>query len=173
MNWSNDFINQKLDQMAQQLELLLAQHAGRTIHLVGVHTGGVWIADALNQRLSSPLALSTLATSYYRDDFSKRGLKTGAPSSSLPTNIDDSIVVLVDDVLMSGRTIRAALNELFDYGRPAKVVLAILFDIGQRELPIQADICGAHIAIEPPLRLQLHGPDPLTASLVAPKDKPQ
>lgn len=173
MNWSNDFINDKLGQMAHQLEPLLKQHADRPIHLVGIHTGGVWVAEALNQKLGTPLPLSTLATNYYRDDFQKRGMKTGTPASDLPTSLDDAIVILVDDVLMSGRTIRAAINELFDYGRPARVYLVILFDVGQRELPVQADICGERIAIEPLLRLQLHGPSPLTASLIAPEGTQQ
>jgi pyrimidine operon attenuation protein/uracil phosphoribosyltransferase len=165
MKWSNDVIEGFLRQMAESTDKLLANDSHET-HLVGIQTGGVWVAKALNRYLTNTLPLSTLATSFYRDDFQQRGMKTQIQPSELPASIDDCTILLVDDVLMSGRTIRAALNELFDYGRPARVLLAVLFDIGQRELPVQADICGKHLAISPPERVELRGPSPLTAHLI-------
>lgn len=169
MEWSSNDIDGYLQQMATQTETAIGSDDKPT-HLVGIHTGGVWVANALNQHLKRQLPCSTVAASFYRDDFEQRGLKKRSNYSDLPASIDDCTIVLVDDVLMSGRTIRAALNELFDYGRPARVLLAVLFDIGQRELPIQADIVGKHVPLTPPERVSLHGPDPLTARLQQTRD---
>lgn len=165
MNWDSARLDSYIDRMAEQAKQRLA-NSERPSHLIGIHTGGVWVAEALNQRLAEPLPLSTLAPDYYRDDFEQRGIKPKEGKSQLPTDLDDCNILLVDDVLMSGRTIRAAINELFDYGRPAHIWLAVLFDIGQRELPIQADICGEALSMRPPERVELRGPSPLTAALI-------
>lgn len=162
-----DAIDKLLARMATEVTQRLSQ-VTTPIHLVGIHTGGVWVADALNRHLASSLPLHTLAPRFYRDDLHARGMKLDTRRSELPGNIDGATILLVDDVLMSGRTIRAALNELFDYGRPARVLLVILFDVGQRELPIQGDICGEHLSIRPGERVELHGPAPLCAELVTP-----
>ncbi len=138
-------------------------------HLIGIHSGGVWVAEALHQRLNHPGPLGTLNINFYRDDFSQRGLHPRVMPTSLPFDVDNAHIVLIDDVLMSGRTVRAALNEVFDYGRPASITLVTLFDIGRRELPISADICGEHLALPAPLRVKLQGPSPLTADIVEPK----
>ncbi len=116
--------------------------------LVGIHTGGVWIAEHLSSLLADDFfdeTLGVLNIAYYRDDFTRIGMHPEVQPSDLPFDVNDRHLLLVDDVLHSGRTIRAALNEIFDYGRPASVTLAVLVERNGRELPIQADIIGASI----------------------------
>lgn len=134
--------------------------------MVGIHTGGAWIAERLHQALQLEQPLGLLDISFYRDDFEGKGLHPSVKPSVLPFAIDDQHVILVDDVVMSGRTIRAALNELFDYGRPASVVLAALVDLPQRQLPIQPDVAGIRMDLQPGQRVKLAGPAPLTLTLV-------
>lgn len=149
--------------MANDLNALT--HADENVVMVGIHTGGAWVAEQLHAKLSLTSELGLLDISFYRDDFSQNGLHPKVKGSQLP-DIENKTVILVDDVIMSGRTIRAAMNELFDYGRPEKIVLACLLDMGQRQLPIQADVIGEKI--ERPLnqRIKLTGPDPLTLTTV-------
>jgi pyrimidine operon attenuation protein / uracil phosphoribosyltransferase len=111
--------------------------------LVGIHTGGVWLAERLLENLQLPLPSGTLDVSFYRDDFARIGLHPQVRPSDIPFTVEGSHIILVDDVLYTGRTIRAAINELFDYGRPASVRLAALIDRGGRELPIAAQYIGA------------------------------
>ena len=132
---------------------------------VGIHTGGVWVANQLLKELKHEGPLGILNVSFYRDDFSRSGLHPQVRPSELPFDIEDQHLVLIDDVLMSGRTIRAALNEPFDYGRPASVTLVCLLDLNARELPIRPDIVGATLSLEPNQRVKLTGPDPLTITL--------
>lgn len=129
--------------------------------IVGIETGGVWIAEQLRQRLAPDAELGRLNISFYRDDFTRSGLHPTVKPSKLPTNIDDRSIVLVDDVLQSGRTVRAAMNEIFDYGRPSKIMLAILIDRGQREIPVQADFVGASLSLDTNSHIKLEGPEPL------------
>lgn len=110
--------------------------------IVGIHTGGAWLAERLHQALGLALPLGTLDVSFYRDDFDQIGLHPQVKPSDIPFKVEGSHVILVDDVLYTGRTIRAAINELFDYGRPASVRLATLVDRGGRELPIAAHYIG-------------------------------
>ena len=109
--------------------------------LVGIHTGGAWIAEWLHRELAIAQPLGSIDVSFYRDDFSQRGLHKGTKASNLPFDVEGAHIVIVDDVLYTGRTIRAAMNELFDYGRPARIDLAVLVDRGGRELPIAATWC--------------------------------
>ena len=118
--------------------------AGPDLTLLGIHTGGVWLAERLHAALGLTTPLGSIDVSFYRDDYGSRGLRPGAKASSLPFGIDGAHIVIVDDVLYTGRTIRAALNELFDFGRPGRVELAVLVDRGGRELPICARYC-AHV----------------------------
>jgi pyrimidine operon attenuation protein / uracil phosphoribosyltransferase len=130
--------------------------------LIGIRTGGIWVAEALQKKipeLSSPLGV--LDISFYRDDFSRHGLNPEVKPSLLPFEVDNQSVLLVDDVLFTGRTIRAALNEIFDYGRPACVKLAVLVDRGCRELPITPDVCGVNVDLKTNQHLKLTGPDSL------------
>jgi len=132
--------------------------------LVGIHTGGVWIAEILQQRLGIAGPIGQLNISFYRDDFSRLGMHPEVRPSRLPST-EDRDVILIDDVLYTGRTIRAALNELFDYGRPRQVVLGVLIERNGRELPIQADCSGARIDLASGQRIKLTGPTPLRLEL--------
>ena len=132
---------------------------------VGIHTGGVWVANALLKELNSEEPLGILNVSFYRDDFSRSGLHPQVRPSELPFDIENQHLILIDDVLMSGRTIRAAHNELFDYGRPASVTLVCLLDLNARELPIRPDIVGATLSLEKNQRVKLTGPEPLAIVL--------
>ena len=129
--------------------------------IVGIETGGAWIAEQLHRRIAPETELGSLNISFYRDDFTRSGLHPTVKPSSLPTEIDDKTIILVDDVLHSGRTVRAAMNEIFDYGRPKKIILAILIDRGEREIPIQPDIVGATTELDSSSHIKLEGPDPL------------
>ena len=115
--------------------------------LVGIYTGGVWLAKRLYRDLEIALPLGTLDVSFYRDDFGQIGLHPRVKPSDIPFEVEGSHIILVDDVLYTGRTIRAAINELFDYGRPASIRLAALIDRGGRELPIAAQYVGAELAL--------------------------
>jgi len=121
--------------------------AGRDVRLVGVRTGGVWLAERLKEELAIPHAVGVLDISFYRDDFSRSGLNPSVKPSSIPFDVDGAELLLIDDVLYTGRTVRAAMNELFDYGRPARIDLAVLVDRGGRELPIEASIVGRTIEV--------------------------
>lgn len=130
----------------------LAQRAretfvGETLKLVGVHTGGVWLAERLKRDLKIADPVGILDVSFYRDDFDQSGLKPAIRPSQIAFEVAGSHILLVDDVLNTGRTVRAAMNEIFDYGRPAKIDLAVLIDRGGRELPIAAGIVGATIEL--------------------------
>ncbi len=115
--------------------------------IVGIHTGGVWVAERLHGLLQCALPIGTLDISFYRDDFSRIGLHPQVKPSSLPFDLEGRAILLVDDVLHSGRTVRAAMNELFDYGRPATIRLAVLIDRGGRELPIRPDFAGLTLEV--------------------------
>jgi pyrimidine operon attenuation protein / uracil phosphoribosyltransferase len=117
--------------------------AGASLKLVGVHTGGVWLAERLRRDLGVDAPVGILDVSFYRDDFHRSGLKPDVRPSQIAFDVVGSHILLVDDVLNTGRTVRAAMNEIFDYGRPARVDLAVLVDRGGRELPIAATVVGA------------------------------
>ncbi len=106
--------------------------------MIGVHTGGAWIAAKLHKALGLTTPLGTLDISFYRDDFARVGLNPQVKKSAIPFDVEDAEIILVDDVLYTGRTVRAAMNELFDYGRPKRIDLAVLIDRGGRELPVAA-----------------------------------
>jgi pyrimidine operon attenuation protein/uracil phosphoribosyltransferase len=148
-------------QMAIDLQARLAKRDIHEPRYIGIRTGGVWVAQALLAELGSDAPLGTLDVSFYRDDFSQNGLHPQVRPSELPFEIEGQHLVLIDDVLMSGRTIRAALNELFDYGRPASVTLVSLLDLDAGELPIRPDITGATLSLAAHERVKLSGPSPL------------
>jgi len=149
-----------VDQLIETLAGQLAVRAGNTL-MVGIHTGGVWVAERLHRRLGLTEPLGRLDIGFYRDDYGQRGLHPVVRPSQVPTAIEGRRILLVDDVLFTGRTIRAALNELFDYGRPTAVELAVLVDRGRRELPVRADYTGAETELPAGEHLKLRGPDPL------------
>jgi len=115
--------------------------------LVGIMTGGAWLAERLHRALGINAPLGVLDISFYRDDFDQTGLSRNVKPSQVPFDVQGRHVLLVDDVLHTGRTVRAAMNELFDYGRPAKIELAVLVDRGGRELPIAAQYRGGDFAV--------------------------
>ncbi|MBU3059149.1 bifunctional pyr operon transcriptional regulator/uracil phosphoribosyltransferase PyrR [Pseudomonas indica] len=158
--------------MATALKTHLANRKITEPRFIGIRTGGVWVAQALLDTLGSQEPLGSLDVSFYRDDFTRNGLHPQVKPSALPFEIEDQHLVLIDDVLMSGRTIRAALNELFDYGRPASVTLVCLLDLNARELPIRPDVVGATLSLGEDERVKLLGPTPLTLELqtLAPAD---
>ena len=114
--------------------------------LVGVTSGGAWLAERLQKDLALPGEAGAISSAMHRDDFARRGLADGG-QTRLPFDVKNAQVLLLDDVLYTGRTLRAVLNELFDYGRPACVQLAVLVDRGGRELPVQADFAAARVAL--------------------------
>ncbi len=123
--------------------------------LVGIYSGGAWIAERLAQDLHSKPALGKLDVSFYRDDYKTAGLKSVTRRTEIPFEVDGAHIVLVDDVLYTGRSVRAAINELFDYGRPASISLAVLVDRGGRELPIQPDFFGEQMIVAKDVSLVL------------------
>ena len=122
--------------------------------LVGITSGGAWLAERLQKDLNLSGAPGTISSAMHRDDFSKRGLSSGG-QTVLPFDVNGADILVLDDVLYTGRTLRAVLNELFDYGRPATVRLAVLVDRGARELPVQADFAAARVALAPHQSLAL------------------
>ncbi|MFO1353115.1 MAG: bifunctional pyr operon transcriptional regulator/uracil phosphoribosyltransferase PyrR [Gammaproteobacteria bacterium] len=154
-------VEQLIAAMAMELRRLLAERGIDKPVLVGIHTGGVWVGERLRQALGIGEPLAKLDISFYRDDFSRIGMHPQVRPSEIPFDIDARHIVLVDDVLYTGRTIRAALNEIFDYGRPSSILLAALVDRGGRELPISADVTGAHLQLAAHEHVKLIGPDPL------------
>jgi pyrimidine operon attenuation protein/uracil phosphoribosyltransferase len=118
--------------------------------IVGIHSGGAWLAERLADAMQLRARLGFIDVSFYRDDYAAKGLHAEVKATHIPFEVDGATILLVDDVLYTGRTTRAAINELFDYGRPAKIMLAALVDRGGRELPIAADFVAVAIPSLPP-----------------------
>ena len=137
------------DPEALCLELARRMRSGVTdsTGLVGIRTGGAWLAERLHRELGLATPLGTLDISFYRDDFDTAGLRHQVKPSQIPFDVNGRHIIVVDDVLYTGRTVRAAMNELFDYGRPGKIELAALVDRGERQLPIAAQYVGATLAV--------------------------
>jgi pyrimidine operon attenuation protein / uracil phosphoribosyltransferase len=133
----------------------LMQAAGPDAALVGIWSGGAWLAERLQRDLGLAGAHGVISSTLHRDDFSARGLATGTDATNLPFAIDGRHIVLIDDVLYTGRTIRAVVNELFDFGRPASVKLAVLVDRGGRELPVDAAFAASKIVLPATQTLRL------------------
>jgi pyrimidine operon attenuation protein/uracil phosphoribosyltransferase len=132
----------------------LRERLSPTAHLVGITSGGAWLAERLHTDLGRSQALGVVSSSMHRDDFAQRGMADSA-ATKLPFSVDGATLWLIDDVLFTGRTIRAVVNELFDYGRPAAVHLAVLVDRGGRELPVQADYAAARLSLPATQSLRL------------------
>lgn len=154
-----------LSKLVTRLKQILQDRQIQQPLMVGIRTGGVWIAEKLHAELGISDPLATLDISFYRDDFSRIGMNPQVKPSQLPPQIDDRHIILVDDVLHTGRTIRAAMNEIFDYGRPASITLACLLERSGRELPIQADAVAGHMHLKAGQHIKLTGPDPLALDL--------
>lgn len=163
---ANVDIDATLGRMAEGLRAFSAPRLSGKPLLIGIHTGGVWVAERLHRALGLEEPLGSLDISFYRDDFTRVGVNPEVKASNLPMNVDNRHVILVDDVLHTGRTIRAALNEIFDYGRPASVTLAVLIERDGRELPIEAQVVGAHLKLNKHQHVKLLGPEPLALNVI-------
>ena len=137
--------------LAEQIE----RDTGPSVALVGIYTGGVWIAERLHRMLGLATPIGTIDVAFYRDDYKRTGLRPGVKPSDIPFKVEDADIILVDDVLYTGRTIRAALNEIFDYGRPTSIRLAALVDRGGRQLPICPQFVGAAMQVAPEQSIEL------------------
>ena len=135
-------VDNLLAKMSQELRDIILQKNIDEPVMVGIHSAGVWVAQCLHEMLDIKEPLGKLNISFYRDDFSQIGLHPQIKPSKLPFSLENKHIILVDDVLYTGRTIRAAMNELFDFGRPASITLAVLIDRGLRQLPIEAQVVG-------------------------------
>ncbi len=157
----------------QLLAALIAQmrpHVSVETGLIGIVTGGAWIAERLHAALGLGVPFGTLDVSFYRDDFQHKGLKRMVAPSDIPFEVEGRHLILVDDVLYTGRTIRAAMNELFDYGRPASIRLASLVDRGGRELPVAAQFVGSVLDVPAQQSVELQRDAQGKLSLVMSKD---
>jgi len=158
------------EKLCQALVRELKPLAGPKTAMVGLYTGGVWLAERLHKDLGikSPLGLMDIA--FYRDDYAARGLKHDPKRTKIPFDVNGAELLLVDDVLYSGRTVRAAMNELFDYGRPQSIALVVLADRGGRQLPICAQHVGATVDVPVGQRLRLKRDDAGKLALVLETD---
>lgn len=145
-----------LDAEALYRELLRGVQliCGVNTRLVGITSGGAWLAERLQKDMNLPGQAGKISSSMHRDDFAQRGLASGG-QTVLPFDVNGADILVLDDVLFTGRTLRAVINELFDYGRPASVKLAVLVDRGARELPVQADFAAARVSLAPNQSLTL------------------
>jgi pyrimidine operon attenuation protein/uracil phosphoribosyltransferase len=150
--------------LAEALAEHLARHHRDAPLMIGVHTGGVWVARKVHRLLGIEAPLGTLNINFYRDDFTRIGMHPMVTPSDL-FSVDDRHVVLIDDVLHTGRTIRAALNEIFDYGRPASVTLGVLVERSGREIPVQADAIGDSLNLADHEYVKLRGPESLSLEI--------
>lgn len=150
-------MNLSLDAEALYLQLLDGVRPLLTpdVQLVGIWTGGAWLARRLHADLGRSGRPGTISSRMHRDDFGERGLAAGADATELPFAVDGADILLIDDVLQTGRTIRAVVNELFDYGRPTRVRLAVLVDRGGRELPVDAAVAAARLQLPAERKLRL------------------
>ncbi|MDH5257450.1 MAG: bifunctional pyr operon transcriptional regulator/uracil phosphoribosyltransferase PyrR [Gammaproteobacteria bacterium] len=154
-----------LDEMSDKLKGRFSGGLDGEPLMIGIHTGGVWVAEALHKRMGLSSALGTLNISFYRDDFTRIGMHPQVLPSKMESSVEGRSIILVDDVLYTGRTIRAAINEIFDYGRPGSITLVSLIERDGRELPIQADVVGLHMKLESDQQVKLSGPSPLELSV--------
>jgi len=161
MTLTDNDIPQLLDNLHTSIQQQIEQgHLNNPI-IIGIQTGGVWVAQAMHQRLAMQEPLYSMDISFYRDDFSQIGMHPQIKPSQLPTHLEGRDIILIDDVFYTGRTVRAALNELFDYGRPNQVVLAVLIERDGRQIPLRPDCVGTQITLQPGQRIKLTGPEPL------------
>jgi pyrimidine operon attenuation protein / uracil phosphoribosyltransferase len=150
-----------LDSLETKLKQTITKRQLTDPLMIGIRTGGVWVAEKMHQRLGIKQPLGLLDISFYRDDFSQLGVNPNVKPSELPAHIEGRNIILIDDVFYTGRTIRAALNEIFDYGRPKQVVLAVLIERDGKQIPVNPDCVGASITLDAGQRIKLTGPDPL------------
>jgi len=137
----------------------LRPHLGPQSAMIGIYTGGAWLAERLHAKLGIAAPLGLMDIAFYRDDYHAQGLHHDPKRTKIPFDVNGRELLLVDDVLFTGRTVRAAMNEVFDYGRPASISLVVLADRGGRQLPICAQYCGARVEVPSGMRLRLKRDD--------------
>ncbi len=157
---------QLTENLGKDLKSYLSEHEIVDPIFIGIQTGGVWIAKQLQTLLNNKDKLGVLDITFYRDDFSRVGIQPTVKPSKLPLSVDNQHIVLIDDILHTGRTIRAALNEIFDYGRPASVTLVVLVQRNGKELPIQPDVVAKTLTLDVTQHIKLRGPDPLKLEII-------
>jgi len=143
------------ERLCQQLARELKAQVKPSTAMIGIHTGGAWLAERLHAALGLQEPLGLLDIAFYRDDYAKQGLAKDPKRSKIPFDVEGRDLLLVDDVLHTGRTVRAAMNELFDYGRPASIALVVLAERDGRQLPVCAQFAGARLAVPAGMRLRL------------------
>lgn len=152
----------KLPEAEKLCEGLIAElksRVGPQTAMIGIYTGGAWLAERLHARLGIAAPLGLMDIAFYRDDYHAQGLHHDPKRTKIPFDVSGREILLVDDVLYTGRTVRAAMNELFDYGRPQSITLVVLADRGGRQLPICAQYCGARVEVPSGMRLRLKRED--------------
>ena len=157
------------EKLCQQLAAELRPRVGPKSAMVGLYTGGAWLAERLHGLLGMRTPLGLMDIAFHRDDYAARGLKHDPKRPRIPFDVNGAELLLVDDVLYSGRTVRAAMNELFDYGRPASIALVVLADRGGRQLPICAQHVGARVEVPAGMRLTLKQDGPKLALALEPE----
>jgi pyrimidine operon attenuation protein / uracil phosphoribosyltransferase len=158
-------IHDLLNRLEAELKRIIIERQLTDPLMIGIRTGGVWIAEQMHERLNISEPLGLLDISFYRDDFSQIGVNPNVKPSQLPPQIEGRNIILIDDVFYTGRTIRAALNEIFDYGRPNQVVLAVLIERDGRQIPLCPDCVGESVTLTAGQRIKLTGPEPLAIHL--------
>jgi pyrimidine operon attenuation protein/uracil phosphoribosyltransferase len=143
------------EKLCAQLAAELRPSIGPRSAMIGLYTGGAWLAERLHALLGLKEPLGLMDIAFYRDDYHAQGLHHDPKRTKIPFDVSGRELLLVDDVLYTGRTVRAAMNELFDYGRPASITLVVLADRGGRQLPICAQHCGARVEVPAGMRLRL------------------
>ncbi|MDP2098271.1 MAG: bifunctional pyr operon transcriptional regulator/uracil phosphoribosyltransferase PyrR [Methylobacter sp.] len=154
-----------LDNLEAELKQIITERQLVNPLMIGIRSGGVWIAEQMHRRLAISEPLGLLDISFYRDDFSQIGVSPNVKPSELPTHVEGRDIILIDDVFYTGRTIRAAMNEIFDYGRPNQIVLAVLIERDGRQIPLNPDCVGTRIRLQADQRIKLTGPEPLAIHL--------
>jgi pyrimidine operon attenuation protein/uracil phosphoribosyltransferase len=154
-------IDDLLNKLEVEIKRIIIERQLSDPLMIGIRTGGVWIAEQMHQRININEPLGLLDISFYRDDFSQIGVNPNVKPSQLPPHIEGRDIILIDDVFYTGRTVRAALNEIFDYGRPNQVVLAVLIARDGKQIPLCPDCVGASITLNAGQRIKLTGPEHL------------
>lgn len=153
------------EKLCSALAERIRPHLTPNTAMIGLYTGGAWLAERLHALLALPEPLGLMDIAFYRDDYHKQGLHHDPKRTKIPFEVEGRDLLLVDDVLYTGRTVRAAMNELFDYGRPACISLAVLADRGGRQLPICAQHVGAKVEVPAGMRLRMKRSDSGALSL--------
>jgi pyrimidine operon attenuation protein / uracil phosphoribosyltransferase len=151
--------------LCAELARALRARVSANTAMVGIHTGGAWVAERLHAALGLAQPLGLIDPAFYRDDYAQQGLARNPKRSKIPFEVAGKDLLLVDDVLYTGRTVRAAMNELFDYGRPASIALVVLAERDGRQLPICAQHAGARVEVPEGMRLRLKRGDAAQLSL--------